>query len=217
MSIDIFDSFRSDALVGKSILVAGGGSGPGNEISKALVAKGAAVHICGRRAGVPGEAVSEIAACGSAPVLRHFRDVHDAEHVESMTAAVWKAARLTGLVNNPAANFVSPTKDLSSRRFRAIMSIAPDGSFSGTLGAGTRWISSGLCDLFVLAAKTDSGAGAKGITPFSVESKREGFNRGNIAKLGMKAQDASQLSFENVRAIAGGKHERKPDFHKCSM
>ena len=58
MSMDIF---RTDALAGKSILVTGGGSGLGKEISKALVAKGAAVHICGRRAGVLEGAASEIA------------------------------------------------------------------------------------------------------------------------------------------------------------
>ena len=68
MSMDIF---RADALAGKSILVTGGGSGLGKEISKALVAKGAAVHICGRRAQLLDEAVREISASGSAPVRAH--------------------------------------------------------------------------------------------------------------------------------------------------
>jgi acyl-CoA dehydrogenase len=66
------------------------------------------------------------------------------------------------------------------------------------------FISNGqLCDLVVLATKTDGAAGAKGITLFLVESKREGFNRGrNLEKLGMKAQDTSELFFENVRVPA---------------
>ena len=58
------DIFRDDALAGKSVLVTGGGGGLGLEISKALAAKGAKVHICGRRpagAGSRGE-VSVIAA-----------------------------------------------------------------------------------------------------------------------------------------------------------
>ncbi len=61
MSMDIF---RDDALKGKSILVTGGGSGLGKEIGKALAAKGAKVHICGRRPQVLEEAAAEISAQG---------------------------------------------------------------------------------------------------------------------------------------------------------
>jgi alkylation response protein AidB-like acyl-CoA dehydrogenase len=66
------------------------------------------------------------------------------------------------------------------------------------------FISNGqLADLVVLATKTDSAAGAKGITLFLIEGERPGFKRGrNLEKLGMKAQDTSELFFENVRVPA---------------
>ena len=66
------------------------------------------------------------------------------------------------------------------------------------------FISNGqLCDLLVLATKTDSAAGAKGITLFLVESDREGFTKGkNLEKIGMKGQDTSELFFDNVRVPA---------------
>src|ERR1700752_78119 len=66
------------------------------------------------------------------------------------------------------------------------------------------FISNGqLCDVIVLATKTDSTAGASGVTLFLVESDRPGFTRGrNLEKLGMKAQDTSELFFDNVRVPA---------------
>ena len=141
MSMDIF---RDDALRGKSILVTGGGSGLGKEISKALVAKGALVHICGRRPQVLESAAGEISVGGAAhAVATHVCDIRDAEQVESMMFAIWERGPLTGLVNNAAANFIAPTKDLSPRGFRAITSTVMDGSFHVTLAAGKRWIAEG--------------------------------------------------------------------------
>jgi len=63
------------------------------------------------------------------------------------------------------------------------------------------FISNGqMCDVLVLATKTDSDAGAKGVTLFLVEGDREGFRRGkNLEKLGMHAQDTSELFFDNMR------------------
>jgi NAD(P)-dependent dehydrogenase (short-subunit alcohol dehydrogenase family) len=141
MSMDVF---RTDVLAGKSILITGGGSGLGKEISKALAAKGAAIHICGRRAGVLEDAAKEIAAGASAPVRAHICDIRDADQVDKMMDAIWRDGALTGLVNNAAANFIAPTKDLSPRGFRAVTSTVMDGSFHVTLAAGKRWIAGGI-------------------------------------------------------------------------
>jgi acyl-CoA dehydrogenase len=66
------------------------------------------------------------------------------------------------------------------------------------------FISNGqLCNLIVLATKTDSTAGAKGVTLFLVDASLPGFRRGNnLRKLGMKAQDTSELFFDEVRVPA---------------
>jgi NAD(P)-dependent dehydrogenase (short-subunit alcohol dehydrogenase family) len=134
------DVFRPDALAGKSILVTGGGSGLGKEIAKGLIAKGATVHICGRRAEVLASAVAEIG--GS--IHAHICDIRDADSIDAMVAAIWAIGPLTGLVNNAAANFISPTKDLSPRGFRAVTSTVMDGSFFVTLAIGKRWIAEGI-------------------------------------------------------------------------
>jgi NAD(P)-dependent dehydrogenase (short-subunit alcohol dehydrogenase family) len=138
------DIFRSDVLAGKSILVTGGGSGLGLEISKALCAKGATVHICGRRANVLEAAAAEIAAGNAGKVHWHTCDIRDADQVDALVDAMWKVGPVTSLVNNAAANFIAPTKGLSPRGFRAITSTVMDGSFHVTLALGKRWIAEGI-------------------------------------------------------------------------
>src|ERR1700712_3252004 len=66
------------------------------------------------------------------------------------------------------------------------------------------FISNGqLCNVIVLATKTDSTAGAKGVTLFLVDTSLPGFRRGkNLQKLGMKGQDTSGLFFDEVRVPA---------------
>lgn len=63
------------------------------------------------------------------------------------------------------------------------------------------YISNGqLCDIIVLACKTDPEAGAKGMSFILVEADRQGFRRGrNLKKIGLKAQDTSELFFDDVR------------------
>src|SRR6056300_810645 len=55
-------------------------------------------------------------------------------------------------------------------------------------------------DLVIVVAKTDPSAGAKGTSLFLVEAGTPGFEKGQrLKKLGMKAQDTSELFFQNVR------------------
>ena len=57
-----------------------------------------------------------------------------------------------------------------------------------------------LADLVIVVAKTDQGSGSKGISLLLVEAESEGFTRGsNLEKIGLKAQDTSELFFDDVR------------------
>jgi len=63
------------------------------------------------------------------------------------------------------------------------------------------YISNGqICDLIVLACKTDPAAGAKGVSLVVVETTTKGFERGRrLEKIGFKAQDTSELFFRDMR------------------
>jgi alkylation response protein AidB-like acyl-CoA dehydrogenase len=90
--------------------------------------------------------------------------------------------------------------DLKNIRTRA----ARDGDEYVINGQKT-FISNGqLCDVIILATKTDpSDKKGGGISLFIVESNRAGFVRGRrLEKIGLKAQDTSELFFEDVRVPA---------------
>ncbi|MBA5687869.1 acyl-CoA dehydrogenase family protein [Rugamonas apoptosis] len=60
-----------------------------------------------------------------------------------------------------------------------------------------------LCDLVIVVAKTDPTAGSKGISLFVVDTTMPGFSKGKrLHKMGMSAQDTSELFFDNVRVPA---------------
>lgn len=67
------------------------------------------------------------------------------------------------------------------------------------------YISNGqLADIVVTACKTDPERGARGVSLIVVDTTAPGFERGrNLDKIGLKAQDTSELFFNGVRAPVG--------------
>jgi len=57
-----------------------------------------------------------------------------------------------------------------------------------------------MCDMAIIAAKTNPGTKEEGITLLIVETSMEGFNKGiPFKKIGMKSQDTCELFFDNVK------------------
>ena len=77
-----------------------------------------------------------------------------------------------------------------------------DGSY--LLNGSKTFITNGWhADLVIVVAKTDPAAGAKGTSLLLVERGMPGFEKGKrLKKVGMKAQDTSELFFDNVRVPA---------------
>ncbi len=74
-----------------------------------------------------------------------------------------------------------------------------DGSY--LLNGSKTFITNGWhADLVIVVAKTQPDAGAKGTSLFLVERGMPGFEKGKrLKKLGLKAQDTSELFFDNVK------------------
>ena len=136
--------FDSKALTGKRILVTGGGTGLGKAMSEGLLRHGAEVYISGRRKEVLEAAVAELKEATGGSVHYRINDIRDPDSIDEMVDSIWEEGPLTGLINNAGANFISPTKDISPRGYRAICSTIMDGSYYATTAVGKRWLRDGL-------------------------------------------------------------------------
>jgi NAD(P)-dependent dehydrogenase (short-subunit alcohol dehydrogenase family) len=133
--------YDPEVLAGKRILITGGGTGLGRGVAGHLVKHGAEVHLWGRRISVLEEAAAEIGGNVHVQAV----DVRKADDVDAAVGEIFEQhGALTGLINNAAANFIAPTKNISARAFEAISSTVMNGSFNTTHAVGKRWIAGEL-------------------------------------------------------------------------
>jgi alkylation response protein AidB-like acyl-CoA dehydrogenase len=98
-------------------------------------------------------------------------------------------------MSEPAAG-----SDLQGVRTTAIR----DGDHYVLNGSKTFITNGYLADLVIVVAKTNPAAGAKGTSLLLVERGMPGFEKGKrLKKVGMKAQDTSELFFDNVKVPVG--------------
>src|ERR1700758_3859942 len=127
-----------------------------------------------------------------------------ATYIPSFGTEEQKRRWLPKMVRGEAIGSLGMTEPHAGSDLKAVRTQAKRHGGEFVINGQKVFISNGqLCDVIVLATKTDASAGAGGVTLFLVESDRPGFTRGrNLEKLGMKAQDTSELFFENVRVPA---------------
>lgn len=126
--------FKEDTLVGKTILITGGGSGLGLAMAKGFAACGANIAICGRTEGKLTKAVREIISTREGAKAKYYIvDVRDYDGVTSMFKQIIEDfGSIEGLVNNAAGNFLSASEDLTPGGFKAVVDIVLHGSFNCT-------------------------------------------------------------------------------------
>ena len=127
-----------------------------------------------------------------------------ATYIESFGSEEQKRQWLPKMVSGEAISALGLTEPHAGSDLKAIRTRAVRDGDDYVINGQKVFISNGqLCDLVILATKTDSTAGAKGVTLFLVDTRLPGFKRGrNLQKLGLKAQDTSELFFEDLRVPA---------------
>ena len=124
-----------------------------------------------------------------------------ATYVKSFGSEAQKKLWLPKMVSGEAIGSLGMTEPHAGSDLRAIRTRALRDGDSFVVSGQKVFISNGqTCDVIVLATKTDS---SDGVTLFLVDTSLPGFRRGtNLHKLGMKAQDTSELFFDEMRVPA---------------
>jgi long-chain-acyl-CoA dehydrogenase len=134
---------------------------------------------------------------------QYFRRLCTPEQAERWLPGYCSGETITAIaMSEPGAG-----SDLQGIRTTAVR-VKGDGEAGGDhylLNGQKTFISNGqLADLVIVVARTDPDAGHRGISLLVVERGMAGFERGrNLGKIGMHAQDTSELFFSDVIVPAG--------------
>tara|TARA_R110001592_G_scaffold59620_2_gene180890 strand:- start:15013 stop:16158 length:1146 start_codon:yes stop_codon:yes gene_type:complete len=114
-----------------------------------------------------------------------------------------KQRYLPGCVNGDIITAIAMTEpgtgsDLQGVKTSAVLDAS--GEFYVLNGSKTFITNGQMADLVIVVVKTNPEAGSKGTSLLMVEAATAGFEKGqNLHKIGMKAQDTSELFFQDVK------------------
>jgi len=125
------------------------------------------------------------------PILAHGSDELKARIVPRVAAGEWQGSYC--LSESQAGS------DVASMRTRAVR----DGD-DFVLTGSKAWITNaGVSDFYTVFAKTDPGAGHRGISAFVMERDRPGFSVSKLeSKMGMRGSPTGEIVFDEVRVPA---------------
>ncbi len=124
-----------------------------------------------------------------------------ATYIERFGTEEQKLRWLPGMVSGEIIGALGITEPSAGSDVRGIRTTLRREGDEYVINGQKTYISNGqLCDIIVLVTKSDPARPRDAITLVVVETNREGFQRGRrLKKLGLKAQDTSELFFDNVR------------------
>jgi acyl-CoA dehydrogenase len=112
---------------------------------------------------------------------------------------------LPGMASSDKIGAIAMSEPAAGSDLQGIRTTATRKGNGYVLNGQKTFITNGqLANLIIVVAKTDPALGAKGISLFVVETDAvEGFRRGrNLDKIGLKANDTSELFFDHVEVPA---------------
>lgn len=145
--------------------------------------------------------LEELARTGASGPSFHLHSEIVAPYITAYGTEEQKKKWLPKLVTGEVISAVAMSEPGAGSDLQNIRTTAIEDGDDYVINGQKVFISNGqLADLVVVACKTDPKAGGKGVSLLLVERDRAGFERGrNLEKVGYKAQDTSELFFNDVR------------------
>jgi NAD(P)-dependent dehydrogenase (short-subunit alcohol dehydrogenase family) len=157
---------QPEALKGKTIIVTGGGTGLGRSMSSYLLSLGANIVISSRKEDVLNRTADELKGSVGENVLAVPCDIRKYEEVERLIEVTQQEfGSISGVINNAAGNFISPTERLSHRAFDIVVDIVLKGTYYVTLAAGKHWIERKEPGVFLNIVTTYAWTGSGYVVP----------------------------------------------------
>ena len=128
-----------------------------------------------------------------APYLLHLGSEEQKQH--------W----LPRMVRGEAIGAIGMTEPEAGSDLQALRTRAERTGDGYVINGQKTFITNGYnADLLILAARTDPDAGSRGVTLFTIDTARPGFDRGrNLEKIGQHASDTAELFLTDLQANAG--------------
>jgi alkylation response protein AidB-like acyl-CoA dehydrogenase len=163
--------------------------------------------------------MEELARAGTSGIGYSLHSEIVAPYILHYGTEVQKSHYLPKLASGEMIGAIAMSEPAAGSDLQGIKATAikqPDGSY--LLNGSKTFITNGWhADLVIVVAKTNPAAGGKGTSLLLVERGMAGFSVGKrLKKLGLKAQDTSELFFDNVRVPAdkllGGESQENKGF-----
>lgn len=124
-----------------------------------------------------------------------------APYIEHYGSEEMKQKYLPKMVSGELVGAIAMTEPGAGSDLQGVRTTAVRDGDHYVINGSKTFITNGQhADIVIVVAKTDPAAGAKGTSLIIVEAGTPGFTKGrNLHKVGMKAQDTSELFFQDVR------------------
>ena len=185
--------FEENFLNGKNIIVTGGGTGLGKQMTETFLKLGATVSIISRNEEHLNAAREYFRELGY-NIEAEKCDIRNPDEIKNAVDAIEnRTGKINVLINNVAGNFISRTEDLSPKAFDTVIGIVLNGTAYASLEMGKRWIASSIKGTILSIVATYARTGSGYVVPSAISK---------AGVLALTRSLAAEWGYRGIRTVA---------------